>query len=128
MERPARKIARPSALLMLLLAALFVRAFLPQGTMIEAGGHGGIAIALCNSDDLLIIPVADDRAPAPPREQAAQGCVFAGHGAAGDVPAPLAAPAPRFAAASAFGGFVSVFALLTVSRTRPPARAPPILA
>ena len=124
---------RPSraAVLSLLAAALFVRAFLPQGTMPERLESGALAVALCGSDGVHLIPLKraqdgpeqdlpeQDRRAEPP-------CAFAGLSAPATPPPALAAlPVPaavlRESPVLAADGERAVPA-----RLFPPARAPPL--
>jgi len=118
----------PRSLWLLLAAALFVRAFVPAGYMPERADGGMIAVALCGSGEVHLIPRGDGASPDKDRPRVEPPCAFAGLGSpaapppalpALAVPAPIAvayapAPAPVRAGAS--------------TRLLPPATGPPIAA
>lgn len=112
-------------IVLLLAAALFMRAVTPAGYMPERGADGGISIALCNSEDVLRIPMKDAGDDGGQEHRSASPCIFA------DLASPAAPPpdAPQivqYAAAT----FVFALPLQLVEvganpRMLPPARAPP---
>jgi hypothetical protein len=84
--------------MLLIAAALLLRAALPQGWMLETDGAGDVTIAMCNSDMTVTIPFKPGHAP---KEDGDEGgpCAFAGHQTAatppdGLVPLPLPLLAP----------------------------------
>lgn len=83
--------------LLLIAAALMMRALVPGGTMIS-NERGDLAITLCNSDMMLVIPMKD-KAPSPDDGDRQPPCAFAGHAPA-DTPPAQFAPLPQFAAAA----------------------------
>ena len=120
--------ARRGFALVLLLAALVVRAAIPQGYMAESTAPGTLTVTICHSDAVVQIPLAGKReAPAKSADPEAQPCVFAGYGMAtppADAPA-LPLPAP---AAETIAGAEAPFALAHAARQLPPARGPPATA
>lgn len=131
--------------LLLIAAALFMRALVPQGMMLQQSGTGGIEIAPCPTDQtwsvLLSVSEADHGAGEAGHEashsshgedQSGHGddtangaCIFAGHSGAGTLGEGQSAPLPQVAAAA-----VDAIRERTLSpaspRMVPPARAPPI--
>ncbi|MFC3101076.1 hypothetical protein [Altererythrobacter lauratis] len=68
--------SRHGALFLLLIAAaLAMRALLPGGTMMAADSHGDLVITLCNSDAMLTIPMKD-KAPDPADQDEGKPCPF----------------------------------------------------
>jgi len=117
--------ARP-LLWILLAAALFMRAFVPQGYMPERSGDGAIAVAMCSSGGVHLIPLGDEEsAPENERKPADQPCAFAGLGSAALPPA-LPAPVPAIASAVAYFGPSGPAEATSAPRLRPPARGPPL--
>ena len=124
----SRTFAKPrhAFCLLLLAAALMMRALLPGGTMIGADRSGDLVVTICNSDTMLVIPMKD--APASDEgDDQPQPCAFASLADNSTPPDPLARPAlPHVAAA-----------LWNATRTRalspasphhlPPATGPPAL-
>jgi len=114
----------PRALLWLLLAALFMRAFVPQGYMPERTGSGAITVKVCGSGHVLQIPTGKREAP-DQADRAEPPCAFAGLGTpalpppAGSKAAPPTAAEPVFAAVSGSARPRSDV------RPLPPARGPP---
>lgn len=111
--------------LLLVAAALLVRALVPQGFMVSEAGDGAIAIAVCNSDVQITIPVKGDGDRHEGADNAAQHCVFAGHQSAAAPPVGTATlPLPQ--AAHARYDRTREQALSPPSPRRlPPARGPP---
>src|SRR6188768_2751395 len=64
---------------LLLAAALFMRAFLPQGYMPEQSEGGAITVRVCGAGHVVQIPTGKDGAPAR-SERAEPPCAFAGLG------------------------------------------------
>lgn len=95
---------RTALCLLLIAAALLLRAGVPQGWMAGQGADGGIAITMCNSSAKVVIPMKPGHVPQGQDEDAdlsAKACAFAGHHAAATPPdgiAPL--PLPQLAAAA----------------------------
>ena len=123
-----RQVTRSSQITLwfLLAAALFMRAALPQGYMPERSASGAIAVALCGSDGLHLIPLADGAAPDEDRQRAEPPCAFAGL-AAPTIPPhslpELALPAPQVLA---HADHAPVVALEAAPRLHPPSRGPPL--
>ena len=118
----------PLYLYLLLAAALFMRALLPQGYMPERSEGGSIAVVVCGSGALHRIPVggADDQGE---KEQRAEPpCAFAGL-AAPAVPT-SALPELRFPARAvlAHADLARVIAPFAAPHRHPPARGPPLTA
>ena len=116
-----------SMLWLLLVAALFMRAFLPQGYMPERTDSGALTVRVCGSGHILQIPTSKREAP-DTTERAEPPCAFAGLGTPALPPpavAELPAPAPvEHAFAHAGERVVRVVAPLP----HPPARGPPLSA
>jgi hypothetical protein len=122
------RVRHPHAFVWLLLAAaLFMRAFLPQGYMPVRSDDGAITVTVCGAGHVLRIPTG--RGEAPQRnERAEPPCAFAGLGSPA-LPAParaeLVAPEPvkpaiAVAPEAAPGPAAALF--------RPPVRGPPLAA
>lgn len=113
---------------LLLVAALVVRAAVPQGYMTERADDGGVTVLICHSDAVLQIPVPKKETPADDGKPAPEACAFAGFwaGAAGGSPA-LDLPLPQPVAQS-FSIDHGPFVLAAAARQRPPARGPPVRA
>ncbi|MFC3097617.1 hypothetical protein [Alteraurantiacibacter palmitatis] len=111
-------------LLLLVAAALAMRALLPGGTMVAADGRGDLVVTLCNSDAMMTIPMKE-KAPLPGDEGGEKTCAFV-HLADNSVPPdPLARPAlPQVA--EAVWNATRERALSPVSaHDLPPATGPP---
>lgn len=111
---------------LLLAAALFMRALLPQGYMPERAADGTIAVALCGSDGIHLIPLADESDD--DSQRAEPPCAFAVLTAPAVAPpafAELAAPA---LAAVAFAKTFAAPAPTPAARLLPPATGPPLAA
>jgi len=116
-----------TVLWLLLAAALFMRAFLPQGFMPERTDDGTITVRVCGSGHVLQIPAGKDEAP-PESERAEPPCAFAGLGTP-LLPPPFVADIPgpgpteqQFVPTGETGPQVAV------RLTHPPARGPPLAA
>jgi len=116
-----------TVLWLLLAAALFMRAFLPQGYMPERTESGAITVRVCGSGHVLQIPTGKDEAPNK-SERAEPPCAFAGFGTpAVSPPAFAEPPAPELAELA----FVHAGQSVPPSATplpHPPARGPPLAA
>ena len=113
---------------LLLAAALFMRAVLPQGYMPERSADGSIAVAVCGSDGVHLIPLEGRGIPDDDRPRAEPPCAFAGLGTlAAPLPAgfELAMPAP---AERAFAATLAAVSVAAAPRLLPPARGPPLAA
>ncbi|MXO58647.1 hypothetical protein GRI89_03710 [Altererythrobacter salegens] len=147
--------ARRGLAMALLLAALLVRAAIPQGYMVESTETGALAITICHSDIAWQVPVeveamhhdqmqmAHGQMDHGQMDQAQMGHESKGHDQKGHgEPQPCAfavavnatppadfpsLPLPR-AVAEAFVRSEAPFALATAARQLPPARAPPAFA
>lgn len=121
------RVRRSRGLLWLLLAAaLFMRALVPQGYMAERTDAGAISVTVCGSGHVLQIPLDGNEAPDGDRAQ--PPCAFAGLGTPA-LPPPLLAGLPVPAAAE------TAYAIPPVAAPRfagptwlPPVRAPPAAA
>lgn len=111
---------------LLLVAALVMRAAVPQGYMTERAEDGAVTVLICHSDAVVQIPLPQKKAP-PENDgkQAREVCAFAGLGV-GAAPASPAfdLPLPQPVAES-FAIDHGPFALAAAARQRPPARGPP---
>lgn len=121
-----RQLRRTSVnLLLLLFAALFMRAAMPAGYMPEKSADGTIAIALCNSDGVLRIPLKD-AGDTDTEHRSAPPCAFAGLAGAAtpppDAPQIVHSPASQRVYATLPEPAVPVAA----PRPLPPARGPPV--
>ena len=126
MKDSANSRSRNGFALVLLLAALLVRAAIPEGYMAETTDAGELRVAICHSDAVWQIPLAEkDGEPKRSADPEPQPCVFAGYGAA--VPPAEAGTLPLPASvAAAFVQAETPFALAQAARQLPPARAPPV--
>ena len=116
-----------TVLWLLLAAALFMRAFLPQGTMAERSESGAIAVKVCGSGHVLQIPTGKDEAPRD-SDRAGPPCAFAGLGIPA-LPPPLAAQLPTPVPVERAFAHTSHAAPLPVGPPpHPPARGPPLAA
>ena len=94
---------RPT-LWLLLAAALFARAFVPQGYMPERTAQSTIAVAICGSEGHWAIPLGDgDEAPDDENAAAEAPCAFAGLGAPALPPAPALETRPLDVVAESVG-------------------------
>lgn len=117
-----RPLAKPGFAWMLLLAALAMRALIPQGYMAESTSPGTLTVTVCHSDAVWQIPVEKRK---PDRERRdPQPCAFAklSVGAAPELAARL--PLPPVVVAS-FAANEAPLALASAARQLPPARGPP---
>jgi hypothetical protein len=116
-----------TVLWLLLAAALFMRAFLPQGYMPERTASGAITVKVCGSGHVLQIPTGKDKAP-DDSDRAEPPCAFAGLGTPA-LPPPLVAelPAPE-PLERAFARSGHAAPLVVAPLPHPPARGPPLAA
>ena len=115
-----------ASLWLLLVAALFMRAFVPQGYMAERADSGAIAVTLCGSDGVHLIPLKQGGNPEKERQRAEPPCAFAGLGAPAAPPPALPElplPAPATLAHADHPATPEPFA---PQRLHPPARGPPL--
>jgi hypothetical protein len=111
---------------LLLAAALFMRALVPQGYMAERDVAGAITVKVCGSGHVLHIPVGQGDTP-DADERAQPPCAFAGLGTSALPPAETGLPVPRpgktlfFTVAAETPGVVDRL-------PHPPARGPPLAA
>lgn len=117
----------PTFLCLLLAAALFVRALLPQGYMPERSADGGIAVALCGSDGIWLIPLTEE-APEGKGQRADQPCAFAGLSAAAGPPHGVPGLAPRAPVAPVYAERSVSHPTHRTVRFLPPATGPPLAA
>mgnify|MGYP003109473100 CR=1 FL=1 len=121
-------IARRNWCLLLIAAALLMRAVVPAGMMTGTDADGSITIEICNSDAQWHLPVKSKHSGKSDTEMGAGHCLFAGH-AGGDAAPPLPVLALPFAVTtSLFAGFATPAAAFQHARQLPPARAPPVVA
>lgn len=112
---------------LLLAAALFTRALLPQGYMPGRTDAGAIAIKLCGSDAVWLLPLEKGTKPAPEKRTADQPCAFAGLASAAPLPVLPEMPTPGMTA-GAFAALPLAAVLSFSPRGLPPARGPPLAA
>jgi hypothetical protein len=114
--------------LLLVAAALLLRAGVPQGWMAGQGADGGIAITMCNSSAKVVIPMKPGHVPQGQDEDAdlsAKACAFAGHHAAATPPDGLVPlPLPQLAEA-AYDATREQALSPDSPRVLPPATGPP---
>lgn len=113
-------------IMLLLFAALFMRAVMPAGYMPERSNDGTIAIALCNSDGVLRIPLKEAGEDKDAEHRSAPPCAFAGLGDPLNPPAdfPQVAIFERYELS--FAATIQRLELAGHTRVLPPARAPPL--
>jgi len=117
----------PRATLWLLLAAaLFVRAFVPQGYMAERSADGSIAVTLCASGGIHVVPLKKRDPGSGAAERAEPSCAFAGLGSPALSPRAMPAIAPVAQAQAVWSVLPGEGARIVAQRVRPPARAPPL--
>lgn len=117
---------RNAACMLLIAAALLLRALLPGGYMLEQGRAGDLVVSVCNSDAMLVIPMKPD-APASD-EDGSKGdtCAFASLADSATPPDPMARPSVPQVAEAAYDA-TRARALSPASRNDlPPARGPPL--
>lgn len=115
---------RNTLLLLLVAAALSVRAFLPGGTMLASDNRGEVVITLCNSDALLVLPLKG-KTPSPAEGEAGKPCLYA-HLADNSVPPdPLARPALPLAAQPVWNATREKARSPASKADLPPATGPP---
>lgn len=122
-----------AAIWLLLAAALFLRAAVPQGTMPDAGGGRFVAVPMCNSAALWHIPLGqtgEDSGEEPDEDsggdQPAAPCAFAGLGSPAAPPPVLPDLLPPAIADHAFARVAVPAAPPALPAPRPPARGPPL--
>jgi hypothetical protein len=120
-------ISRPW-LYLLLAAALFMRAFLPQGYMAERSSDGVIAVTLCNSDGVHLIPIRKSANSDEDRQRVAPPCAFAGLAELALPPAPDFELPERKLASSSYVRPAERLVRAEAPRHHPPARGPPLTA
>lgn len=118
---------RPSraSIWLLLAAALFMRALVPHGYMPERAAGGAIAVRLCNSDGVWLIPLEHGAKPGKDQQRAEQPCAFAGLGSPATPPPALPEIAPRLASNYAFAIDRAAAEIGATPRLMPPATGPP---
>lgn len=119
---------RPSraSIWLLLAAALFMRALVPHGYMPERAAGGAIAVRLCNSDGVWLIPLEHGAKPGKDQQRAEQRCAFAGLGSPATPPLALPQMAPRPAVRAAFALDRAAVEIGATPRLLPPATGPPL--
>ena len=124
---PVTRSSRPF-LYLLLAAALFVRALVPQGYMPERADSGAVAVVMCGSGGVHLIPLKQDREAPGKSQRAEPPCAFAGL-AAPALPPPAAPELlPTTLAAMAYAEERAFDTRLAATRLHPPARGPPLAA
>ena len=105
-----------------------MRAFVPQGYMAKRADSGAIAVTLCGSDGVHLIPLKQGGNPEKERQRAEPPCAFAGFGA--PATSPPAVPELPFPApvALAYADHPAAFDAPAPQRLHPPARGPPLTA
>ena len=79
MSRP-NSLLRQAACMLLVAAALLLQAVVPQGYMVGEDASGSLAIEICHSDQVIVIPMKDTAPSHDSEEAAAKACAFAaGH-------------------------------------------------
>lgn len=111
----------------LLAAALFARAFVPQGYMPERAADSTITVAICGSEGHWAIPLGKD-APEPEEPRADPPCAFAGLGTPALPPTSAGLAPPLVAAAVPHAVLSAVPAAGRADGVLPPARGPPLTA
>ena len=109
---------------LLLVATLFVRAFVPQGYMAERSADSTFAVAICGADGHWTIAIDPDES-APNEQRADPPCAFAGLGTPALPPAPPMGMSAFTASAVAYFVPSIVFESLDTDVHLPPARGPP---
>jgi hypothetical protein len=110
---------------LLLAAALFMRAVLPQGYMPARTDHGTITVRVCGSSGhVLQIPTGTREAPRG-SARAEPPCAFAGLGAPALPPPAVADLIVSKPLELAFAGTAEAALRLTAPLAHPPARGPP---
>ena len=118
------RVRPPRAFLLLLLAAaLFMRAFVPDGFMPERTDSGAITVRVCGAGHVLQIPTGKRDAPGK-AERAQPPCAFAGLGAPALPPAIVDLPS-REPREQLFGDTGEAALSLSAPLLHPPARGPP---
>ena len=105
-----------------------MRAALPQGYMPERSDSGAIAVKICGSYDVHLIPLKHGSDPAKQRQNAEPPCAFAGLASPGLPPALELDLPPRKIARANFGTPAVAQPPLATPRFLPPARGPPVSA
>ena len=127
----AGNVKRRSSLVLLwlfLAVALFTRAFLPQGYMPEQSQSGTVAVTLCSSGAVHLVPLKEGTAPGEEPLRAELPCAFAGLALAA-VPTPILPELPHPVTADAtYGDRAPTRVPTEAQHLRPPARAPPLAA
>lgn len=105
-----------------------MRALVPHGYMPERAAGGAIAVRLCNSDGVWLIPL--DRGAKPDRDQqrAEQPCAFAGLGSPATPPPTVPDIAPRPTSNAVFATDRAAVEMVAAPRLLPPATGPPLTA
>jgi hypothetical protein len=119
--------SRSHAFLWLLAAALFMRAFLPQGYMPERTDSGAITVRVCGSGHVLQIPIGPYEAPGK-ADRAQPPCAFAGLGTPVLPPPALAHLAPPVPVEPAYAPAEEAARRVSTPLPHPPARGPPLAA
>ncbi len=111
--------------LLLLTAALMMAALLPGGTMIAQDRSGDLVVAICNSDQTLVIPMKPD-APASDKGDKGEPCAFASLADNATPSDPMARPPLPQLAQAAYNATRARALSPTTRSTLPPATGPPL--
>ncbi len=111
--------------LLLLAAALMMRALMPGGIMIAQDRSGDLVVAICNSDQTLVIPMKPD-APASDEGDKGEPCAFASLADNATPPDPLVRPPLPQLAQEAYNATRARTLSPTTPTTLPPATGPPL--
>lgn len=116
---------RNALCLLLIAAALMMRAMLPGGYMLDQNRAGDVVVSLCNSDIQLVIPMKDD-APASDEGGRDQPCAFASLADSATPPDPMARPALPHLAQAAYDATRARAMAPALRHDLPPATGPPL--
>lgn len=112
--------------MLLIAAALLMRALLPGGYMLDQNRAGDLVVGVCNSETMLVIPMKDDVPASDEDANKGDPCAFASLADSATPPDPLARPALPQVAEAAYDA-TRARALSPASRNDlPPARGPPL--
>lgn len=116
---------RRAMCLLLVAAALMMRALLPGGTMIGEDRSGDLVVTICNSDTMLVIPMKDVPASDAADDQP-QPCAFVSLADNSTPPDPLARPALPHVAEAVWNATRTRALSPASPHYLPPATGPPL--